>query len=69
MPMDPDERKLSASFWADEVNDLAKSAHEEHFPQRRGLWQLTSDDEEGDGGEVVAVCYFNNNPTRVIRRA
>jgi hypothetical protein len=43
----------SRAIWSELAAVLAREAHLEHFPSRRGLWVL---EDEG------ALCVCNNNP-------
>jgi transcriptional regulator with XRE-family HTH domain len=45
--------KMTKALWQTLADDLAKDAHENYFPSRRGVWFLPS---EG------ALCLYNNNP-------
>jgi transcriptional regulator with XRE-family HTH domain len=44
---------LMKAFWAKEAQRMAKDAHENHFPSRRGVWHIADADK---------LCFYNNNP-------
>jgi len=55
-------------FYRSMAQGFAEEAYENHFHTRRGTWTLLGPrtgkvgEDHDDGGQVEAVCYYDNNP-------